>query len=94
MCVSLSLGLLGRLCFGCTVVSLGLVLSVHPSLPPSITFGGCTAVFLALNWFCLSVSLPSLCSPRSPLLAALLFFEKGLSECGSIVYALSCLICK
>ena len=38
--------------------------------------------------------LPSLCSPRSPLLVTLWFFEKGLSECGSIVYALSCLICK
>lgn len=108
VCVSLSLGLLGRLCFGCTVVSLGLFLSAPSSLPPSITFVGCTAVFVALSRFCLSVRvlllfaplsrlyslycgflvselvllecacLPSPCFPRSPLLVALLFFEKRL----------------
>ena len=58
VCVSLPLGLLLRLCFGCTVVSLGLVLGVLSSLPPpppSVAFVGCTAVFLALSWFFLSV---------------------------------------
>ena len=124
VCVSLPLGLLVRLCFGCTVVSLGLVLGVPSSLPPSVAFVVCTAVFLALSWFCLSVCVFLLFAPIGritgctvvflvlisfylslrvfllvaplgrPLLAALLFSEKGLSECGPCVYALFCLICK
>ena len=95
VCVSLPLGLLVRLCFGCSVVSLGLFLSVPFSLPPLIAFVGCTVVFLALSWIYLSVRVFLRVAPLGrPLLVALLFFEKGLSECGSSVYALSCLICK
>ena len=57
-CVSLSLGLLG-----CTVVSLGLVMSVPSSLPPPPPRSP-----LALSWFFLSVvssfSLPPSVGPR------------------------------
>ena len=65
------------------------------SLLPSVTFSGCTVVFLALSLFCLSVRVFLLFAPLGRLFwFHRCFFEKGLSECGSIVYALSCLICK
>ena len=78
VCVSLPLGLLLRLCFGCTVVSLGLVLGVLSSLPPPPPLLGrlCWLYcgFLGSELFFLEcVCLPSLCSPRSPLLAVLWF---------------------
>ena len=74
VCVSLSLGLLGRLCFGCTVVSFGLVLSVPSSFAPLGRLYWLYCGFLGSELALLeSACLPSLCSPRSPLLAVLWF---------------------